>query len=308
MRITSTALFLIVFISIYSKNTSAQSYNLQLEIINQPNNPVILEWVSGDSYTKIDSSLVNNGTLSFQFPADTHVGVYRLNFGKTGYARVMNTDPQTLDFIFNRENIHFKTDFKNPFVTAEVVYSKENEVYFDFLKRLKEYQGLLEIIEKELDSYWQQSDTAKAIDAANEFNRLQMEWDLRVVQTVQQNNDLFASKLIAIKRVPLKDGFLTPEERIKNYRKNFLQDVDFSDESLIYSTALSDKIFNFLVLFNQPGFTREQRVANYFGAVDEILSRTRENEQVHNFIVDYLIHGFEVLDMKEIIRHIIEKD
>jgi len=283
---------------------SAQPYSLKVNISNQPDNPIVLGWISGDDFHKTDSATAFNGTVRFEFSADAHPGIYRLVFGKTGYARVMNQDPQTLDFIFNNENIELQTDFKEPFAALKVIHSAENTLYFDFMQRQREYEKALLIMEKQVDQLWNRKDTAGAIQMADEFNRLQMEWDLRVVQTIQQNSETFASKLIGIKRQALKDGFLSPAERTEALKKDFFSSVRFSDESLIYSSAYTDKVFQYLLLFNKPSYTREQRIDSYEKAVDTILRASRKNENVHQFIVAYLIHGFEVLQMPEVISHI----
>ena len=87
-------------------------------------------------------------------------------------------------------------------------------------------------------------------------------------------------------------------------QKEFLSTVDFTDENLIRSSALSDKLFSYLVLSNRPGFTAEQRSNAYRSAVDKILDRSKENPPVDAFVKNYLIHGFEVLGMPELVRHI----
>jgi len=300
-------LFMLFFTTVSGFQAEAQTYSIDIDILNQPEDFIHLEAVSGDNTTIIDSVQAVNGKVHFELPNDARPGIYRLIFGKTGYARVMDEDPQLLDFIFNSENVQLKTDFKNPQQSVRVIQSEENEVYFEFLSRLREYENLMDIMEKEVDLSWQKGDSAKANTAANEFNRLQLDWDLKVVQTVQQNSGLFASKLIELKRTPLKDAFLLPDERTEIYRKEFLQLVEFTDESLIYSTAYTDKIFDFLKLFNQPGFSRQQRVDSYKTAVKEILSKTGTDEKVDTFIIGYLLHGFQLLGMKEVIDVINEQ-
>lgn len=302
---TRLLLFILVFfLTIQTNSVFAQDYTLKATITNQPDNPVILEWISGDDFTKIDSAKAVNSEVNFHFSENAHAGVYRLVLGQTGYARVMNENPQMLNFIFNEENVSLKINFDNPAASVIVLHSKENEVYFDFLKRLAEYQNALSLMEQELDGYWEEGDTAKASQTSNEFNNLQMEWDLRVVQTVQQNASLYASKLIAMKRVPLKDGFLSIQERKEQFKSEFLNTVDFNDESLIYSSALSDKIFEYLVLFNQHGYTEKQRTEAYIQAVDKIFSHLGTNSKINDFVVAYLVHGFEVLKMNAVIDHI----
>lgn len=304
MRIVSISLFTILLFIFSGQEANSQPFSLHVKILNQPDNPVILESISGDNYTKLDSATVTNGEITFQFPDNSPTGVYRLVFGKTGYARVMNADPQMLDFIFNNENVDIKTDFNDPTGSIEVVQSKENMVYFDFQKRLTEYQNAITLMEKELDIYWQKGNSGKASQLSNEFNMLQMEWDLHLVETMQQNKNLYATKLISLKRTPQKDGFLSPVERKETFRNDFLESVDFSDETLINSSALTDKLFEYLVLFNREDFTQEQRTKAYIKAVDEILSHSKVNLRINAFVKAYLIHGFEVLGTKEVVNHI----
>ena len=301
----SVSIFLMLLFSIYGWS---QTYSLQLYVTNQPDNPVVLGWISGDDFHAIDSVKAFNNKVKFDFPEEAHTGVYRLIFGKTGYARVMNEDPQTLDFIFNSENIELQTDFKKPIEALKVVQSDENQTYFDFVNRQNEYEKALSLMEKEVDLLWSRKDTAGATQLANEFNSLQMEWDMKVVQTVEQNSNLFVAKLIGMKRQALKDGFLSPNERKESFKKDFFNLLDFTDETLIYSSAYTDKIFDFLVLFNEQDLTREQRIEAYSRAVDQVLEQTVENKQVYQFIVSYLIHGFEVLGMEEVIQHIRNKN
>jgi len=299
-----TTLLSILFIFACYNWASSQTYSLQLHVTNQPDNPIVFGWISGDDFHKIDSATVFNQSVSFEFPEGSHAGVYRLVFGKTAYARVMNEDPQILDFIFNNEDIELQTDFKQPVEALRVIQSAENELYFDFMSRQQEYEKALSFMEQEIDHYWEANDTSKASALANEFNQIQMDWDSRTQQIVTQNSNLLASKLIAMKRQALKDGFLQPAERKENFRKHFFSPLNFSNEDLIFSAAYTDKIFNFLLLFNDPDFSREQRVQSYTSAVDQILQYTANTPKVHEFIKKYLIHGFQVLEMDEIIQHI----
>ncbi|WP_340111032.1 hypothetical protein [Maribellus mangrovi] len=298
------ALFSFVLICLCVFEVKAQSHHIELQIQNQPENPIVLGWIKGDNFFKIDSVQATNGVVRFDLPDDAHTGVYRMILGKTGYARVMNEGPQQLDFIYNNEDINLRTDFKVPVEVLQVIRSEENSFYYDFMQRQSEYEKAISLMEQEVNHYWLDNDTAKAISLSNEFNQLQMEWDLRIVQAMQLHADLYASKLIGAKRVPLKDGFLSPEERKEALKANFFNHTDFSDESLMYSQALTDKVFDYLVLFNDKSYTQQQRTAAYKKAVDVVLSLTNKNPVVYDFIVQYLIHGFDVLDLQEVIAHI----
>ncbi len=282
----------------------AQSHSLTIQITNQPENPVLFGKVSGDDFTAIDSAMVSNNLVIFYFPANALPGIYRLVFGKTTYAKLMNEGPQQLDLIFNNEDIEIQTDFKDPVGALRLTRSRENSLWYDFKSRQSEYEKALAMMEQEVDHFWKTGDSAKAIIAANEFNRIQLEWDLRIVQIVQQNRETFAAKLITLERTPLADAFLLPQERRQSLKKDFLANIDFTDDSLIQTSALTDKLFDFLVLFNEPGMNSIQRLRSYQEAVDRILSKSSENKTIDNFIREYLIHGFQVLEMPELVEHI----
>ena len=73
---------------------------------------------------------------------------------------------------------------------------------------------------------------------------------------------------------------------------------------MIYSQAYTDKVFEYLLSYNQIGFTKTQRENAYIKATDKILSYTAINKEVNKFIIDYLIHGFGVLKLEKVIDHI----
>lgn len=283
---------------------NAQTHTLRLTIENQPETKIYLGWIKGDDFFKIDSTKAINGHAEFQISNTTHTGVFRIILGKTPYARVMNEAPQQLDIIFNKENITLETDFKNPQEKLVVVNSAENKLWYDFIAKQKRYKQKFSILEKELNNCWNTNDTTLALTIANDFNQLQMEYDLRLSQTVQQNSNLFAAEIMAISRQPISDGFLSAKERNEQLKAEFLENTNFSNEQLIYSSAYSNKVFEYLMLFNKQSFTHKQRMEAYIPAVDNIMFHIQENEEVKDFISSYLIHGFEVLKMQELINQI----
>ena len=214
--------------------------------------------------------------VSWRFPANAVPGMYRLVLGQTTYARVMGESPQQLDFIFNNEDIILETDFKEPQESLVVVLSEENRIWSEFFKKEKELQNHLDMLEKEVDYFQTRVAAAKsshgsiaegdlqeleqqAVQKANIFNQLQMERDRFILNTAEKNKVLLASRYISIFREPVRDGYLSSQERNEFYQKEYFRHVDFSDESLINSPVLTDKIFDYLVTYNQSGFNQEQR-------------------------------------------------
>ena len=219
----------------------------------------------------------------------------------------MNEPPQQLDFIFDNENLVFNTDFKAPVENLKVIQSKENTVWFGFLEKDNIVRQNIELLEKQIDQYWLKGDSSKVIDMANEFNQLQMERDLLVVQTSQENRGLFASQMIKNQREPIRDGYLTPAERKQSFKKEFFKSLDFTNPALINSEVYTDNIFKYLVSYNNFDFTQKQREAEYIKALDIIVPNIKQNEQVYRFLMGYLVHGFKVLELQNVITYISKK-
>jgi hypothetical protein len=289
-----------------SGEMSAQTFTVKVKIINQPFGNILFGSVKGDEFTSIDSTTLkqSSGVIVFNFPQNAHPGVYRIIFGSTPAAKILNEPPQMLDFIFDDEQIVFETDFKAPLENLKVINSKENTVWYDFLSKDKIIRQNIELIESKIDDYLLAGDKENASKLANEYNQLQMERDMLVVQTSQDNKGLFVSQMIKNLRVPVLDGFLTTEERRLSFKKEFFKILDFTDPSLIHSTIYTDNLFKYLVIYNKYEFTPKQREEEYIKALNIIVPNISKNPEVYQFLMAYLVHGFKVLQMDNIISYI----
>lgn len=299
-------LFCLILLLDVNGNIHAQIFTVKVQIKNQPAGNIIFGFIKGDDFTAIDSTSLNQpaGLISFTFPENAHPGVYRINFGQTSAAKILNEPPQLLDFIFDNENLIFDTDFKKPVESLKVIESKENSAWFEFLAKDKIIRQNIELVEKEINSYWQKGDTAKVIDLATEYNQLQMERDMFVVESSKQTRGLYVSQMIKNLRAPLLDGYLTSDERKESFKKEFFRTLDFTDPLLINSAIYTDNLFKYLVMYNQYNFNEKQRETEYKKALDVIVPNIQQNDEVYQFLMDYLIHGFNVLKMDNIISYI----
>jgi hypothetical protein len=118
---------------------------------------------------------------------------------------------------------------------------------------------------------------------------------------------LFASQVIKNQRLPMLDGYLSPDERLNDFKADYFKVLDFTDPRLINSQVYTDNIFNYLIRYNSPFFTQKQRETEYTKAVDAIMANVKQNNEVRKFVKDYLLHGFEVLKMSTLISYINKK-
>jgi hypothetical protein len=290
-----------VFISLHS---FSQPFTLEVKVKNQPENKIILGTISGDRFTPVDSLPAQNNTVRFTFSPDARPGMYRLVFGQTLYAKIMNDPPQQIDFVFNDEHIIFETDFDKPEDNLQVILSEENRIWFEFRGKEKQFQKDLNELEAEIGYYRQAEQTAEAADRIEKYNRLQKERDHYLLATAEKNPERLAAKWIRMYREPFLDGNLTPQERKELFQKEYFTNIDFSDETLIDSSVGSDRVFRYLTSYNQKGWTKKQLEQDYCKAVDVVFAGTGQNPKVAQFIRDYVIQGFEILKMDTVIEYI----
>lgn len=303
---------LAVVLLLFAGSVVAQSFSLEVTVKSQPANPIVLGRVKGDKFTPVDSLRAEKNRVRFQIPRNSTPGMYRLVFGKTLYAQIMNEPSQQLDFIFNNEDIILETSFDAPADQLLVVLSEENRVWFEFLEKEKEFQQKMKELEMEVDFFHEKGmvgpnsgDEVK--QSISRYNQLQMERENYIATMAGKNKNLLAARWIGMYREPFRDGNLSRRQRNEVYQQEYFNKLEFSDETLIHSSIYSDKIFNYLTRFNQKDFTRQQREDAYIKAVDIILSQTSANQKVNEFILNYLVEGFEMLKMDNIIRYIAAK-
>jgi hypothetical protein len=306
MKLKFQKIFSTTIICLSSLLCFSQPFSISLTIKNQPERKISLGLIKGDNIIPIDSSLAENGSVSFVFPEQSVSGMYRLNFGQTKYAQIMNEDPQTLDFVYNKENIVLECDFETPSKSTRIIESKENKVWFRFLKQMGFINTDINLLEKEVNLYWKKEENDKAIKAANQYNQLQIERDLLITTLAKENSDLFVSQLLEASKSPILDGYLTEEERKKEFQNKLFKTLSFNNEALIYSQIYSDKIFEYLISYNDKSYSTQQREAAYIIAIDIILENTSQNKVVNSFISEYLIDGFKLLNMNNLIAYIKE--
>jgi peroxiredoxin len=297
---------------------SEQNYSLEIQLKNQPGNFIVLGKIRGDNFLPLDTVLLfreKNSTSPetkkavYSFRENTPPGIYRLILGKTTYARVMNEAPQQLDFIFNNENLIFETDFEAPDKELLVVLSEENREWYDFLRKEKVIQEKLNELELEIEYFRKKGDAGDIQKMENliaEFNALQEQREIFITEKAEKNAGKFAARLMKMYHRPFLDGHLTIDKRREKFQQEYFNCVSFSDESLMNSAIYTDKIFGYLTSYNRPGISQSQREQEYLDAVDVILTNVNENQKVYEFILNYLVHGFEVLDMENVLDYIAE--
>lgn len=307
--------FLLFILSISYFAVLSQEYQLNLSVINQKAGEITLLKLNGDKQTPVDSIQVDQSLaadIHFKLTSQNEPGVYRVVLGKTKVAEIMNEPPQQLDFIFNKEDVELETDFNEPFNSLEVIQSEENKVWFDYQRQATGFKEKIRELELEINSAKgketrSESERRSLSQYIGQYNQLQLDYDSVISAYADSHPNLFATKLIKMQREPFLDGNLSENQRKEIFKRDYFLRLDFSDEMLMNSSVYTEKAFQYLMAYAQRGWSREQQEQEFVKAVEIILQNVNENPRVYEFILDYLVRGFERMNMSNVLHSIADK-
>jgi len=290
------------FFAVHPAAFSNSGYTLDIRFSQLPDSKVFLASIRGDAYKIIDTAYLKNNVCSFLLSDHAQPGMYRIiPENATGQGR-RNAPVNTIDVIFNRENISLKT--VNPWLQDSMVIleSVENKAYFDFLKQQKLNQNKLEILRNLLAQY--PADDELYVSVAKRYNDLQKEQQQFIRQTCERYKGTFAASLIAMNKTPFLDAGLTEAERQAYYKKHYFDELDFSNKDLIYSGAYTHSVVRYIMLYRDPVLPQPELEKEFMKAVDLVLANTNKDPEVYDFVINYLMEGFEQLKLDNVLKYI----
>lgn len=281
-----------------------REYQVKIHVKNLPvdGEPVLLKIYNGNMYILDSTAVKDKEFITFEIPEDTHEGVLRAVLGITTYAKYTNGQPTQIDFLFNKEDIELSVDFEKPEESLEVIRSKENQVYFDFLKAdalLIRKLGLLEqvvVSYPDKDEFYQ-----KALEY---YKKIQLQRDKFIDKNYAANRQLLAAKIINTKKMPFTEGDISAQTRDSIFKNQFLDKTEFTDTSLLYTNVYTDKMYQFIQMFMKRDAGPRENEASIIKAIDLLVPKIGANEYIQMNLMQFLIGGFEAMKMEEVLAHI----
>ena len=274
---------------------SAKYYKIQGTIKNYNSAQVFLSSIYGDKLSILDSTFTDrDGNFQFGFNESRLNGMYRLFFANN----------KKLDFIYNFENIIFESNVTDPLNSIKIINSVENKVYYNYLIRRNYDQYRLELLQPVLMYYPKTDAFFKAI--STEFNNIQKGLSEFIRDLLFKNKGTYVAALIAMEQKPLLMPDLNPEQQQLYLKEHYFDAIKFDDESLLRSNAITTTVLSYLSLYQNQNLTKDELESAFMNAVDVILTQTKNNIEIHNFVIDYLINGFEIYGFNNVITHMAE--
>jgi peroxiredoxin len=250
--------------------------------------------LSGEKSSFIDSiPAINNNTYQYNL-SNNHPGFYRLAFNNNS----------RIDFIYNSEDVEIITDAKNIIDSMKISKSESNKIYYEFVKLNKDYKTKTELLQLILANYPQSDNYYQT--TKEKLNQIQEEYLYFVNVTAQSDPSSFIARYVKSAQLPVIDINIPFNEQLTYLKTHALDNVNFSDDALIYSDAFTNKTIEYLTYYRNPQLPFELLEKEFIAAVDSILNKAKLNEIVYTHIVEYLLDGFKKFGFDNVLNYIVE--
>ena len=226
---------------------------------------------------RIDGKTQTIGTFQFLLPTDTKAGSYRISYRTDGTGFV--------DFIFNKENVSFTFHPDYPEQTVLFSESEENIVYKNYLIEVSSAQ-------QKLDSLQITAIKNPNLDLNNNY-KTTLETINRIHQKyLKSTHKMYVYPFIkASLRSNPSEIKTTAKEYMSNITSTFFDNMDFSNETLINSSFLVDRITDYIFYINYSDNTETQQKL-YKKSVEKVFTKV-ENSVFRKNTIEFLIEQFE---------------
>ena len=287
--------------AVLSAGFSNAGYTLAIRLDKLPDSKVFLASLRGDAYKIIDTAELKNSVCAFVLSANAQPGMYRI-IPENALSQVRRNAPMsTVDIIFNREDVNIKTVYPWLQDSLVILESDENKAYYDFLKQENLIQKKMELLQNMLVQY--PADDELYVSVIKRYNDLQKEQRQFIMQTCERYKGSLAASLIAMHKTPFLDANLTETERQSFYKKHYFDELDFSNKDLIYSAAYTHSVVRYIMLYRDPALSQSELEKEFMKAVDVVLANTSKDPEVYDFVINYLMEGFERLKLDNVLKY-----
>jgi len=276
-------------------SAQCQEYIFEATIKNAPAKEIYLADFYGDKNHLRDTVIPDaSGYLSFKLKESYFPGMYRVFLDKDVF----------FDFIYNHENIKIKTDYDHLADSLIVISSKENKLYYEFLRAGNDYSRKFELLGPVVN-YYPQSDSFYT-EIKDKYINTQKDYIGLMNKMIAENQDKWAAKIIGQRKPLYYDPALDEFGRREYATEHFFDNIIFNDVDLIRSNVYTTIAIEYMSLYSNPNLSQDQLEAEFIIAVDKIMKEAAENSIIYEFIVEYLVGGFERFHFDKVLDYIAE--
>ncbi len=295
---------LIIVIQLFSAEfTSAQSYKISGNIKGYEGNLYLFSYF-GERKILIDSAIVKQGSFQINLPNKAPLGMYKIAFFREFQPRHQGDKEIYFDLIFNNENIVFTTDATNIQDSLKFIQSLENKILYEYTRNDVKVWQQLQALSQAFTLLEENDNFRKVIE--EKYNQIRAKQNSYTEKLLVNNLGSFAFRYIKSTRSAMPPIGLSEEEMQVFIKTHYFDFIDFKDTNLLFCDLFTTHSFGFVKMNIEYGISKPEQQKKFITAIDTIFTKAKANDRVFSMIRNYIIKGFEYLDMEIVLTHIAE--
>ena len=267
---------IIIGILIFVNSILFGQYKIEVKIKNLPNAQIILGHYKDTKLIPYDTAQTNNnGYAVFKGKKKLTKGLYFIYLPNRTYFEFLVGDDQTM---------YIETDTTDLYKNLKIEGSIDNQIFREYQNYMASHSDEI----KKLEEKYKEAKTEKQKEKIRkQIEKLKKDWENYIMNIVQQYPDLFVSKFLkAMIDVKLPDTIKDPLKKYLWLKQHYFDNFDISDISMLYTPFFTKKVDYYLdkVILQHPD--------SLIAAVDYILDKTRNNDELYKFTLIHLFNKY----------------
>ncbi len=297
--------FILLVSSLFYAGASPSGYNIEVTINGLEESQLLLAYHFGNrTYIKDTVDVDQNGTGVFSGREKLPGGIYLVVMEDMNYFEIM---------VDKEQEFSIETDTDAPLANMKVEGSEENSRFLEYQLFMNENQSLASSLRERISENSENPDSVDVLQSQLEEvnNKVQEYWDSIIAE---KPGSFLAALVKGMKQPEVPDFEIPPDSenpdslrwtmRYNYNRDHYFDNIDFSDERLLRTPVMHNRIENYFdrVLKQHPDSIIPQ--------ADLLISKTRGNEDVYQYVLTYLLNKYEkpsIMGLDEVFVHLAEE-
>jgi thiol-disulfide isomerase/thioredoxin len=294
-------ILLLASTAIFSFNAKAQGYDIKINFKGCKDTlAYLVKYTFDQQYIADTCKVIKNGLIQFKGKKDLDKGVYTL---------VSDAKSIYFDFFINEgQKFTMSTDAEDVVANLKVTGSKENDLFFSYIKYITSKNGDFAKIREQTKGMNKADSTKYMNEKIKLLNDDVRKYDADFMQKVKGT---FVYDVLNLKSekeptdIPkAKNGRPDSVYQYYYYKNHFFDGIDFIDERIIRTPFFDDRIkkyFESVILMHPDSVILE---------IDKVLAKCDEGNLIYNLLIGYFTYKYEqskIMGFDKVFVHVADK-
>lgn len=300
-----TRLYPLLFLALLSFSLAGQApvrnYSFRFKINNLPDTidsaAYLANYYGGKQYYYDTAAFEKGGILTFSGDS-IKGGIYSI---------ILSDRKSYFEFVVNEPRIDMETTVGDFIKTMKVKESVENKPFYEYLVFIEDKSTAAETLSKKLET----AGEGEKEGLQTELGKIDKEVGDYKTKFISEHPDLFVSKVFKASAEPeipeyteIEDKDARQKKRYQEFKRLYLKDVDFTDERLLRTPVLANKMTYYITKLTVQSPDSINKEA------DMLAERARPNKEVYKYVVHTITSKYEdskVMGMEAVLVHMGQK-